>query len=92
MNIYMVILQSAEKGSVQYYIDEIKLFSNFDNAKTYAKHMLKKISEIFNISEDKIKISEEDYPEKEELTIHTNFQHKCIEHNSWVIVQKKEVE
>ena len=54
--------------------------------------MLKKISEIFNISEDKIKISEEDYPEKEELTIHANFQHKCIEHNSWVIVQKKEVE
>ena len=92
MNVYIVILQSAEKGSVQYYIDEIKLFSNFDDAKTYAKHMPKKISEIFNISEDKIKISEKDYPEKEEFTIHANFQHEDRERNSWAIVQKKEVE
>ena len=54
--------------------------------------MLKKISEIFNISEDKIKVSEEVYPEKEELAIHANFQHEGRERNSWAIVQKKEIE
>lgn len=92
MMVYMVTLQKAEKTDTQYYIDEIKLFSNFDAAKAYAKYGLKKILEIFNIPEDKVRISEEDYPEKEELAIHANFQHEDREWNSWTIVQKKEIE
>lgn len=88
----MVTFQSAETTSTQYNIDEIKLFSNLDNAKAYAKTLLKRISEIFNISEDKIKVSEKYYPEEEEFDIHANFQHEDREWNSWAIVQKKEVE
>lgn len=92
MTIYIVTSQSAEKAGIQYHIDEIKLFSNFNSAKAYAKHRLKKILEIFNTPKDKVRIAENGCPGKEELVINVNFQYDNRELNSWILVQKKKVE
>lgn len=96
MEIYMVTSQRAQKTDPHYYIDEIKLFSNLDTAKIYAKHKLEHTLEIFGISKEQAEISEQNTSDnanfEEKYSIHASFQHESREWNTWVIVQKKEVE
>lgn len=52
--------------------------------------------EIFGASKEQAEISEQNTSDdanfEEKYSIHANFQHESREWNTWVIVQKKEVE
>lgn len=95
MIVHMVTSQRAEKEDSNYFVEEIRLFSNLDAAKIFAKHKFEEVLKIFGLTKDDVEIEEVDYlgngNTADEYYLHANFR----EHGDWsvwVIVEKKEVE
>lgn len=61
MIVHMVTSQRAEKEDSNYFVEEIRLFSNLDAAKIFAKHKFEEVLKIFGLTKDDVEIEEVDY-------------------------------
>ena len=91
--VYMVTSERGTQEDAHNLVDEIKIFENLDNAKTYAKRKFEDVLKMFDVTKDDVRVEEADKENFEEVySIHANFLHRCTEWDVWVLIQKKEIE
>lgn len=91
--VYMVTSERGTQEDAHNLVDEIKIFENLDNAKTYAKRKFEDVLKMFDVTKDDVRVEEADKENFEEVySIHANFLHRYTEWDVWVLIQKKEIE
>lgn len=93
MIVYMVISERAEEEESNMHVDEIRIFSELDDAKAFAKRKFEDVLKNFDVTKDDVRVEEtEKENSEEEYSIHANFQYRYNYWDVYVSIQKKEIE
>lgn len=91
--VYMVVSERVEEVETNTFVDEIRIFSKLDEAKTFAKRKLEDVLKIFDVTKDDVRVEETEEDHQEEVYyIHVDFFHHYTKWDIWVSIHKKEIE
>lgn len=91
--VYMVVSERVEEVETNTLVDEIRIFSKLDDAKTFAKRKLEDVLKIFDVTKDDVRVEETEEDHQEEVYyIHADFLHGYTQWDVWISIQKKEIE